>query len=191
MDSQLTLVHHPTELRLVFARDDVKNTSIAIDGAPAYTVRTPLDSMTTEIIAAGSMVALARVVRREIFPNTVAFAVSGGILGHEVRLDKWLRKGKMADKSTAYFLQINDERLVLRRHPQYRLALSAPENDSQDIARWDRPTVLSPPTLVLKSTDNASEAHRIQILTAFLVVELAMRLKEQAGGVSLGLPRIQ
>ncbi|KAF7288824.1 hypothetical protein HMN09_01364200 [Mycena chlorophos] len=187
MDSQLTLVLRPSESRLVFAEDNMKNTSIFVDGAPAYTIRTPLDNKTTEIVEAASGSVLARVVRRELRPDTLALVGTDGRLGPQVRVDRWLRKGKLQNRASAYFLGPRpDEQLLLRPHPQHRLALYSAvdaDYDTQPMARWERTCTRSGKyqlsLLISKENDTGtSEEDRVRILAAFVLLELNLRLKE-------------
>nr|GAT53172.1 predicted protein [Mycena chlorophos] len=192
MDSQLTLVLRLSETRLVFAEDNMKNTSIFVDGAPAYTIRTPLDNKTTEIVEAASGSVLARVVRKELRPDTLALVGTDGRLGPQVRVDRWLRKGKLQNKASAYFLATRpDEQLFLRPHPQHRLALYSDvdaDYDAPPIARWERTCTRSGKyqlSLLISTEHDTSEEERVGILAAFVLLELSLRLKESSHTRSL------
>jgi hypothetical protein len=95
MDSQLTLVSIAPAARLVFSQDSMKNATLFLDSGPAYTISTDTSNARTELRAAGTGELLARIVRKEIMPDTITFPALNG--GKEIRLTKWLKKSKLSD----------------------------------------------------------------------------------------------
>jgi hypothetical protein len=55
----------------------------------------------TELRAAGTGELLARIARKEIIPDTIAFPALNG--GREMRSTKWLTKSKLSDGWCAIF----------------------------------------------------------------------------------------
>ncbi|KAJ6626147.1 hypothetical protein B0H10DRAFT_1999209 [Mycena sp. CBHHK59/15] len=178
MDSQLTLVNPAPPTFLTFGTNSMINTTLFLDTRPAYTISTALQGSTTEIADAGSKEVLARIVRKEVLPDTVAFAG-----GKEIRVSKWLRKAKLPDGFSASEIDTEVGKCYLRMHREYRLALFTEYDLDTPVAHWERHSdPFAPPTLVLYS---GTENFRPQIVAAFTIMELKMRMTEKADIVAL------
>ncbi|KAJ7171420.1 hypothetical protein C8R46DRAFT_1216985 [Mycena filopes] len=186
MDSQLTLVTPAPATHLLFSRDSMKNATLLLNGTPAYTIATDADGSCTElrtantslVVTAGANTAevLARIRRRALRPDTIAFPRTED---KEMAISKWLKKSRNADGSSFHVLKtVEGDTLVLRKHAVHRLAMFPAEED-EPIAYWHRASPILPPTLVMR----AGVAARPQIIAAFVVREFQMRMKEKARAV--------
>jgi hypothetical protein len=79
----------------MFSTDSMINATLHRDSQPAYTITTELQGSTTEIRTAGTSQLLARITRREVLPDIIAFPNING--GKDMRLGKWMRRCKLPD----------------------------------------------------------------------------------------------
>jgi hypothetical protein len=70
-------------------------TTITQNGVPLYKVTTSQHGSMTEIRTTGTDTLVARIARKELFPDTVTFPDTNG--GKAVRVSKWLKAGTGAD----------------------------------------------------------------------------------------------
>ncbi|KAF7341684.1 Peptide methionine sulfoxide reductase [Mycena sanguinolenta] len=178
MDSQLTLVNLPPPLCLTFSTNSMINVILYRDSQPAYIISTDLriGGSTTEIRAADGTEVLARVTRKELLPDTIAFPHING--GEEMRLSKWLRRCKLSDNSDAHVIETEVGNCVLKKwHNAYRLALFAEYDLETPVAHWERANSISPLSLMFYS---GTENFHPQIIAAFTIMELKMRREENA-----------
>ncbi|KAJ6529674.1 hypothetical protein B0H19DRAFT_1193013 [Mycena capillaripes] len=158
---------------LVFEKNSMMDTTITRNGSPIYKVSTDKHGSTTEVHAPGTDTVLARIVRRELFPDTVLFPEDDN--GKSTRVSKWLKRTTLADNSTAVTLETVWGSSVLGTHPDYGLALYGPDR-SNIIARWRLQTQSSPLALIIAS---GLERFQAQILTAFLYEEQRLRITDK------------
>ncbi|KAF7360058.1 hypothetical protein MVEN_00733900 [Mycena venus] len=194
MDSQLTLVPVAPAVRLMFSKDSMKNATLFLDSVPIYVISTDAQNACTELRAAGSGGGelLARITRKEILPDAVAFPALNG--GKEIRLAKWLKKSKLADGSSTHVINTFTVHgtFFLMAHPVHRLALFQEDDLQKPIAQWERVNgtgTSSPPIIVIEAGPWEVESLRPCIIAAFIVQEFKMRMKEQAGSVTLAMGR--
>ncbi|KAF8205176.1 hypothetical protein K438DRAFT_1932098 [Mycena galopus ATCC 62051] len=180
MDSQLTLVNASPPVRLTFSANSMINATLYRDSQATYTIATQLQGSTTEIRTAGTSQVLARISRKELLPNTITFPDINS--GKDTRLGKWLRRCKLQDGSHAHVIETEVGNCVLKKHPVYRLALFTEYDLESPVAHWEREDVTSPLSLVLYS---GTENFYVQIIAAFTVQELKMRMAEKANLVAL------
>ncbi|KAJ6453717.1 hypothetical protein C8R45DRAFT_846894 [Mycena sanguinolenta] len=181
MDSQLTLVKLPPPVCLTFSTNSMINVTLYRDSQPAYLISTDLriGGSTTEIRAAGNTEVLARVTRKEVLPDTIAFPHIKG--GEEMRLSKWLHRCKSPDDSDAHAIETDVGSCVLKKwHSAYRLALFAKYDLETPVAHWERENTIHPLSLVLYP---GTENFHPQIIAAFTIMELKMRRAENAQAV--------
>ncbi|KAJ7509452.1 hypothetical protein B0H11DRAFT_1959699 [Mycena galericulata] len=171
--SQVTLAVTTPNTCLNFGRDSMQTTTVLCRGKPVYAISTDQHGATTEVRVPGTQALVARIARKELLPDTVAFPDVGD--GKALRVSKWLRRTKLADGLPAAILETDIGECVLRIHPEYRLALFTPDL-SIIIAHWE--SGVTPPTLVLAPGIERSQAH---ILAAFLYEEQKMRIAERNG----------
>ncbi|KAJ6540836.1 hypothetical protein DFH09DRAFT_1323076 [Mycena vulgaris] len=198
MDSQLTLVTPVPPVSLTFDTDSMINATIFLNSRPAYKISTELQGSTTEIRASVTSELLACISRKEILPNTIAFPNVND--GKDMRLSKWLSRRKLPDGLHVWVIETEVGKCFLRKHPVHRLAASilwvSGEWDNPNlhlqlfteydletpVAHWERPTPTSPLSLILYS---GTENFHPQIIAAFIVQELKMRMAEKADSVAL------
>ncbi|KAJ7761634.1 hypothetical protein B0H14DRAFT_377847 [Mycena olivaceomarginata] len=180
MDSQLTLVNASPPVCLMFSTDSMINATLHRDSQPAYTITTELQGSTTEIRTAGTSQLLARITRREVLPDIIAFPNING--GKDMRLGKWMRRCKLPDGSHAHFIETEVGTCVLKKHRVNRLALFTEFDAETPVAHWERADQASPLSLMLYS---GTENFHPQIIAAFTVQELKMRMAEKADLVAL------
>ncbi|KAJ7691044.1 hypothetical protein B0H17DRAFT_1134061 [Mycena rosella] len=169
---------------LAFESNSMLATTIARGGAPLYAVSTNQHGSTTEIRAPGTNTLLARIARRELLPDTIAFAD-----GKPARLSKWLKQSTLADGLPGATFDTPLGACVLRAHPEHRLALYSADL-TRIVAHWGGQSL--PPAVPLapmqvtmalvfpKAVDAASEG---RILAAFLFQEQRTRVAERNGEV--------
>ncbi|KAJ7195925.1 hypothetical protein GGX14DRAFT_700642 [Mycena pura] len=181
MDSQLTLVNPTPPVTLTFSTDSMNNATLFAGARPAYAISTQLQGSTTEIRKAGTAELVARIARREILPNTIVFPDVNG--GREIKLSKWLRRCKQPDGLRVHVIDTEVGQCLLRQHRIYRLALFTEFDLETPVAHWDRVDGQSPLSLVLYS---GTENFHPQIIAAFIIEELRMRMAEKADTVAQG-----
>ncbi|KAJ7661752.1 hypothetical protein B0H17DRAFT_1212148 [Mycena rosella] len=185
MDSQLTLVPATPAHRLLFSTDSMKNTTLLLDGAPAYTISTDSDPnhSRTEIRAASEVQVLARVRRKDVLPNVITFPQ---VTATEMRLHKWFRKTALPDGSSAHVIDTEYRQFTLKTHPVHRLALFKFREDNLQtpVAHWQRSDGMS--SLALGIQAGVPAAARAYILAAFIVWEFKLRMTEKASLIVLG-----
>ncbi|KAJ7755303.1 hypothetical protein DFH07DRAFT_821748 [Mycena maculata] len=172
--SQATLADPSPPTCLVFERNSMLETTILRHASPVYRVSTNRHGSTTEVCVPGTHTIIARIVRKEILPDTVAFSDTNG--GKAVRVSRWLKRTKQADGRSEAILETDIGACILRTHPDYRLALYDADL-STIVAHWaplTRPP--SPPTLVLAP---GIERSQVKILVAFLCEEQKLRIAEK------------
>ncbi|KAJ7908009.1 hypothetical protein B0H13DRAFT_2273515 [Mycena leptocephala] len=158
----------------------MKNATLLLDSVPAYTI-------STELRVTGTGELLARVAWKDILPDTITFPTVNG--GREMGLKKWLNKSKLSDGSSIHVIGTKTGNFALKTHPVHRLAAIQlfHEDDLQTpVGHWQRTSSTSPPTLVLQAGIRA--ASRPKIITAFIVREFKMRMKEQTNQLAHGRP---
>ncbi|KAF7365733.1 Peptide methionine sulfoxide reductase [Mycena venus] len=180
MDSQLTLVDPSPPVCLTFSANSMINAILYRDGRPVYTISTELLGSTTEIKASATSELLARITRKELLPDIVTFPNVDG--GKDMRLSKWMRRCKLPDGSHAHVIETEVGNCLLRKHRTHRLALFTEYDLESPVAHWERPDESSPLSLILYS---GTENFHPQIITAFTVQELKMRMAEKADIVAL------
>ncbi|KAJ7753142.1 hypothetical protein B0H14DRAFT_2635640 [Mycena olivaceomarginata] len=149
MDSQLTLV------------------TVAAEVPPAYIISTDEQNSCTELRTAGTGELLARITRKDVLPDSIAFPNVNG--NKEMRLAKWLKKSKLADGSSTFDVETEHGTFFLRAHPVHRLALYKEEDLETPVAYWQRINAAAPPTLVMQagiSLVSFSDFYRAVPLTA-------------------------
>ncbi|KAJ7691046.1 hypothetical protein B0H17DRAFT_1201386 [Mycena rosella] len=149
---------------LAFESNSMLATMITRGGAPLYAVSTNQHGSTTEIRAPGTNTLLARIARRELLPDTIAFAD-----GKPTRLSKWLKQGTLADGLPAATLDTPPGVCVLRAHPEHRLTPLPP-------AVALAPTQVTMALVFPKAVDAGWE---VRILAAFLFQEQRTRIAER------------
>jgi hypothetical protein len=80
---------------LVFETNSMTATTITQDGVPLYKVTTSQHGSMTEIRTTGTDTLVARIARKELFPDTVTFPDANG--GKAKQVSKWLKAGTGAD----------------------------------------------------------------------------------------------
>ncbi|KAK7039874.1 peptide methionine sulfoxide reductase [Favolaschia claudopus] len=179
MDSQLTLVNATPPICLTFSRNSMINTTLFRDETrhPAYTLTTELRGSATNLHCSATGKLLARVTRRELLPDVLAFPdIDNDAKLKEVRLSKWMRRCKLPDGSHAHIIVSEMGNCVLKKDLLHRLALFTEYDLSTPIAHWD---VSVPGSLSLVLYPGTENFHP-QILVAFTVQELKMRMAEKA-----------
>ncbi|KAJ7681695.1 hypothetical protein B0H17DRAFT_1230199 [Mycena rosella] len=121
MDSQLTLVTATPRIYLKFGSDSMINTTIFMNSRPAYTLSTALQGSTTDLSASRMSELLARISRKEILPNTIAFPSVNN--GKEIRLSKWMSRQKLSDGLHVHLIETEIGKCFLRKHSVHRLAV--------------------------------------------------------------------
>ncbi|KAF7296266.1 hypothetical protein HMN09_01095900 [Mycena chlorophos] len=187
MDSQLTLVNPAPPLLLTFSANSMSNATLFSDRQAVYTLSTQLtraDSV-TELRRVGDSAVVARISRKSILPDTVAFPAapdegSGNV--REVKTSKWMKKCKLADGTQAHAFDTEMGQCLLRRHLQYRLALFTEFDTETPIAHWEKGS--SPPSLLISSS--VPEAFHPQVICAFIIEEFKMRMAEKADVIAQG-----
>ncbi|KAJ7907817.1 hypothetical protein B0H13DRAFT_1715704 [Mycena leptocephala] len=185
MDSQLTLVDSALPICLTFSKDSMINTTLYRDSRPVYTISTKLQGTATEIRAAGTAELLARICRNDILPNTVAFPSIND--GKEMRLSKWLRGCKLPDGSHAYVIETELGKCFLKKHRTHRLVLFTEHDLETPVAHWELPDGSSPLSLILYP---GTENFHPQIIAAFTIQDLKMRMAGQASTAALRRPGV-
>ncbi|KAJ7036342.1 hypothetical protein C8F04DRAFT_953916 [Mycena alexandri] len=180
MDSQLTLVNPTPPVCLDFSTDSMINTTLYRDSRPAYTISTELQGSTTELRTAGTLQLLARICRKEVLPDTVSFPNIND--GKDLRLSKWLRRCTLPDGIHAHLIETEVGNCLLKKHIDHRLALFAEYDPETPVAHWERRDGTSPLSLILYA---GTENFHPQIIAAFIVQELKMRMAEKADLVAL------
>ncbi|KAJ7167073.1 hypothetical protein C8R46DRAFT_1219453 [Mycena filopes] len=180
MDSQLTLVNPTPPVCLDFGTDSMINTILYRDSRPAYTISTELQGSTTEIRVAGTSALLARICRKEVLPDTISFPNIAE--GKDLRLSKWLRRSPLPDGIHAHVIETEVGNCFLKKHITYRLALFTEYDLDTPVAHWERRDDASPLSLILYA---GTENFHPQIIAAFIVQELKMRMTEKADLVAL------
>ncbi|KAJ7238838.1 hypothetical protein B0H12DRAFT_1136877 [Mycena haematopus] len=175
MDSQLTLVNASPPVSLTFSRNSMINATLYRDSRLVYTIATELRGTTTEIRAAGTSQLLVRIARKELLPNTITFPPIND--GKDMRLGKWLRRCKLPDGSHAHVIETEVGNCVLKKDRIYRLVLFTEYDLETPVAHWESGDGTSPPSLILHS---GTENFHPQIIAAFTVQELKMRMAEKA-----------
>jgi hypothetical protein len=79
--------------RLVFDRNNIRNTTISIRSSPTYILQTTTETLgsKTEVIDALTRQTIASVERRELLPNVMKHK------GKTIKLNRWLQKVKLPD----------------------------------------------------------------------------------------------
>ncbi|KAJ7486950.1 hypothetical protein FB451DRAFT_1228389 [Mycena latifolia] len=185
MDSQLTLVVTAPTRRLLFNTDSMKNATLFLDFAsvPAYTISTDSKNSCTELRAASTGELLARITRKDVLPDTIAFPQVDG--GTEMRMSKWLRKTALPDGSPAHVMDTEHGKYFLKSNPVHRLALFSEHELETPVAHWEHRDDTLPPVLVIQSGSTAWGATQPQIIAAFIVREFKLRMTEKASERSL------
>ncbi|KAJ7727558.1 hypothetical protein DFH07DRAFT_851754 [Mycena maculata] len=180
MDSQLTLVNLPPPIALTFATDSMINATLYRNARPAYKLSTKLQGTTTELRDCGTSELLARIIRREILPDTVTFPNLDD--GKDIRVSKWLRPCKLPNGLEAQVVETELGKCFLRRDPVHRLALYTEYDLEKPVAHWKLPDNASPLSLILHP---GTENFHPQIIAAFTIEELKMRMAEKADSMAL------
>ncbi|KAJ7879375.1 hypothetical protein B0H13DRAFT_2346127 [Mycena leptocephala] len=160
-----------------------------LDSGPAYTLSIDTSNVHTELRAAGTGELLARIARKEIIPDTIAFPALNG--GREMRSTKWLTKSKLSDGCSAHVIKTKHGNFTLKTHPVHRLALFREDDLETPGAHWQRAstgtsTSTTTPTLVLRPGTHIWVSAWPEIIMAFVVQESKMRMREQANQPALG-----
>ncbi|KAJ7039371.1 hypothetical protein C8F04DRAFT_1086583 [Mycena alexandri] len=163
-------------IHLTFETNSMLATKIFQDTTHLYTLSTDKHGSTTSLLVAGTDTLIAKMERKELFPDTVAFPGSQLNNGKAKQVKKWLRPTLVAEGVRAYTIEMTPGNFFLLRHPQYRLALYTP--DLQEIiAHWLVETKDSPLRLVIAS--DTEKAAFPQIIAAFVYEEQNMRVVEK------------
>ncbi|KAJ7086205.1 hypothetical protein C8R44DRAFT_821152 [Mycena epipterygia] len=178
MDSQLTLVDPSPPISLIFDTNSMTNATLSLNSIPAYTISTDSRGTSTELRAAGTGEVLVRIVRKGMFPDTIAFPNIHG--GKDVRLNKWLKSAaKLPDGSPVSVIETEVGKCFLRKYRLYRLALFTETDMEAPVAHLQRPTVATPLPLAL-ILQPGTETFRPEIIAAFIVQEQKTRMEEEA-----------
>ncbi|KAJ7486890.1 hypothetical protein FB451DRAFT_774768 [Mycena latifolia] len=180
MDSQLTLVNDTPPVYLTFLPDNMNNTTIFLNSRPAYQISTALQGSTTEIRASDTSELLVRISRKEILPTTIAFPRISN--GKDLRLSKWMVRQKLPEGGHVHVIETEVGKCLLRKHPVHRLALFTEYDLENPVAHWRRPDDTSPLSLVLYP---GTENFHPEIIAAFTIQELKMRMTEKADSIAL------
>ncbi|KAJ7637495.1 hypothetical protein B0H17DRAFT_837030, partial [Mycena rosella] len=121
MESQFTLVTATPPIYLKFGSDSMINTTISMNSRPAYTLSMALQGSTTDLSALRTSELLARISRKEILPNTIAFPSVNN--GKEIRLSKWMSRQKLSDGLHVHLIETEIGKCFLRKHSVHRLAV--------------------------------------------------------------------
>ncbi|CAK5270764.1 unnamed protein product [Mycena citricolor] len=182
MDSQLTLVDRDPPVRLTFGPDSMTNALVSCGGVRRYRIATRLHGFRTEIREVGpggedADAAEPAVVisRREVLKDTIRFRG-----GKEVKIAQWMRKTKLAGR-VAYVVENELGSFTLRVDPVYRLALFADFDSETPIAHWSETDAA---TLVIDLPGPAAPETHLEILAAFTIQELRLRMLEKAAIVA-------
>ncbi|KAJ7327534.1 hypothetical protein DFH08DRAFT_816383 [Mycena albidolilacea] len=146
MESQLTLVTVDSAVRLTFNRDNMKNATISLDSAHAYTITTDAQNMYTELRAVANGELLAPIVRKAILPDTIAFPTVND--GQELQWRNSLRGRDSPTTPRRHTIDTEHGLFILKAHPLHRLAVRAFPNQTT-YRRWLRVGNASAPTLVI------------------------------------------
>ncbi|ESK83759.1 hypothetical protein Moror_2077 [Moniliophthora roreri MCA 2997] len=161
--------------RLVFDRNNIRNTSISIRSSPAYTLKTTTGTLgsKTEIIDAITDQSIASIERRELLPNIVKLKSVED--GKSMKLSKWLRKVKLPDGSHGTVVNtLPQGQFIWKTDPVHRLVLY-PEGSTMPVARLERATTSTPLALLVFP---GAMQYADQIITSFLAVEQELRMQE-------------
>lgn len=93
--SEVTLITPTPQIRLEFESNSMLDTIVLRHSDPLYTVSTNKHRSTTEMRVAMTHELVAHIERKELLPDTVAFACDNG--GKAMRVSKWLKHMKLAD----------------------------------------------------------------------------------------------
>ncbi|KAJ7111226.1 hypothetical protein C8R44DRAFT_799150 [Mycena epipterygia] len=152
-------------------------TTITQNGVPAYKVSTNQHGSTTEIRTTGTDALIARIVRKELLPDTASFPdVSGG---KAMRTSRWLKRATLADGLPAGALETEIGTCFLRRHPVQGLSLYRADMVTI-VTQWQPRTAESPLALIIAA---GMERSHTLILAAFLYEEQRLRIMEKNGKV--------
>ncbi|KAJ7065782.1 hypothetical protein C8F01DRAFT_982387 [Mycena amicta] len=184
MDSQLTLVNPAPALSLAFDTNSMINATLFSGVQPLYTISTELLGSMTELRAGTTGEIVARISRNSILSNTITFSSADGTSLRQMKISKWLQKCKQPDGLHAYAIDTEMGQCLLRKHREYRLALYTEFDLESPVAHWAPLDSASPPTLVISGT--IPEAFHPQVICAFIIQELKMRMAEKADLVALG-----
>ncbi|KAJ7436484.1 hypothetical protein B0H11DRAFT_1754780 [Mycena galericulata] len=180
MDSQITLVNLSPPVCLTFSADSMINATLFLDSRPTYKLSTKLQGTTTKLRAVDTSALLARITRREVLPNTVTFPNVGD--GKEMRVSSWLKRCKLEDGIEACIIETGVGKCFLKRDRKYRLALYSEYDPDNPVAHWKRTDPASPLSLILYP---GTEDFHPQIIAAFTIEELKMRMLEKMDSVAL------
>ncbi|KAJ7488187.1 hypothetical protein FB451DRAFT_733105 [Mycena latifolia] len=167
-----------SQATLVFERNSMLSTTVTRGGSPLYAVSTDKHGLTTEVRAPGTDTLLVRVARRDIFPDTIAFAADAN--SKPMRLSKWLKRSTLADGFSAATFDTPAGACVLRTHPVYRLAVYTADLTCI-IAHWKPDAAMA---LVLAKGTTLDAASEVRIFAAFLYEEQRMRVADRNGEVA-------
>ncbi|KAJ7099179.1 hypothetical protein C8R44DRAFT_947467 [Mycena epipterygia] len=181
MNSQLTLVNPtPGPISLTFGTDSMLSATLFLNGRPAYTISTVPAGSPTELRTAGTdsdSELLTRISCKALLPDTIAFPASSA---SKMRLSKWLRRCTLADGLEAHTIETDAGKCVLKSDLVHRLAVPIHRARSADpVAHWQRRAAGAPLSPVLYA---GTESFHAQIIAAFIVQELRMRMAEKAEG---------
>ncbi|KAJ7099136.1 hypothetical protein C8R44DRAFT_859494 [Mycena epipterygia] len=189
-DEALTLVNPtPGPIFLTFGTDSMLSATLFLNGRPAYTISTALAGSPTELRTAGTSSdseesePLARIACNAFLPDTIAFPASSA---SKMRLSKWLRRCTLADGLEVHMIETDAGKCVLKPDLVHRLALFAEHDLQTPVAHWQRRAAGAPLSPVLYA---GTESFRAQIIAAFIVLELRMRMAEKAEGTLVPVGR--
>nr|GAT45256.1 predicted protein [Mycena chlorophos] len=188
-ESTITLVNPATEpTTYVFTPNSMLASAVTRLGSGAlYSVSTSAMDVTTIKDARPGMggSVLAKLNRRPLLGDAVAFAGQDGGKPKEVKISKWMKEAKV-DGERRYTLETDAGfKVVLQDDAEYRLALFAADDlTALPPLAFFRPFPPTPPAhsavSIVISARVPADFH-LQILVAFMYLEQKMRSQEKMG----------
>ncbi|KAF7305570.1 hypothetical protein HMN09_00810200 [Mycena chlorophos] len=171
--STITLVNPSTEpTTYVFTPNSMLASTVTRLGSGAlYSVSTSAMDVTTikDVRPGMGGSVLAKINRRPLLGDAVAFAGQNGGKPKEVKISKWMKEAKV-DGERRYTLETEAGfKVVLQDDAEYRLALFAADD-----------LTALPPLAIVISARVPTDFH-LQILVAFMYLEQKMRSQEKMG----------
>ncbi|KAF8177623.1 hypothetical protein BJ912DRAFT_677055 [Pholiota molesta] len=175
MASTSTLLNEPLPLRLMFSRNSVTHATLYAAEGAMYRITATAKVSRVELVDLRIMEGREKVVatlkRRDILPNVVVFPHRQG---KSLRIAKWLQQPTPPDGRT--ILRTLYGNFIWRSDGTLRLALYPEDQTHSPIAYYLK--IEEPPTLALVL--RAGFEHiRVEIITAFIVLEYRLRMGEK------------
>ncbi|KAF7296268.1 Peptide methionine sulfoxide reductase [Mycena chlorophos] len=166
---------------------DAESTSARPVRRAVYTLSTQVLSRTgeysiAELRSARDKRLVARITRRSIKADTVWFPTNDSdteaAVEEQWKISKWMKRCKLSDGTYGHVINAEIGQCILRRHPEYRLALFTEFDSETPVAYWTHTTPSSSSKLpsLLISPLVPSSLHA-QVVCAFLIEELKLRMR--------------